>query len=244
VEEPSEAYREATRLKADDPEAHMNLGLALRDQGRFGEALASLRKGHELGSRRPGWPSARSAAAFIRQVERLVELDRDLPAFLSGQRQPSGPEAQLELASLCGHRAKPLHAAAARFFAGAFAGNGALADDLSASHRYNAACAAALAGCRRGEDEPKPDDQERARLRQQALRWLRADLAAWARLSEKSAPEAHQEVRRTLRHWQADPDLAGVRDKGELARLPQAARAAWRVLWADVAALRQRAGRK
>jgi hypothetical protein len=49
-------------------------------------------------------------------------------------------------------------------------------------------------------------------------------------------------VQRTLAHWPADADLAGVRDKAELARLPQAERAAWRELWADVADLRQRAG--
>jgi hypothetical protein len=48
-------------------------------------------------------------------------------------------------------------------------------------------------------------------------------------------------VQETLRHWQQDSDLAGVRDKGALAKLPAAERDAWRKLWADVDALLKRA---
>src|SRR5215472_4056243 len=50
-------------------------------------------------------------------------------------------------------------------------------DDLQTQDRYNAANAAALAGCGQGEDAAKLNDNERTRLRQQALTWLRADLA-------------------------------------------------------------------
>jgi hypothetical protein len=45
-------------------------------------------------------------------------------------------------------------------------------------HRYNAACAAALAACGQGKDSAKRDAQERARLRRQALDWLREGLEA------------------------------------------------------------------
>jgi hypothetical protein len=38
-----------------------------------------------------------------------------------------------------------------------------------------------------------------------------------------------------LRHWQQVPALANVRDKEALAKLPDAERAAWQKLWADVA---------
>jgi hypothetical protein len=44
-----------------------------------------------------------------------------------------------------------------------------------------------------------------------------------------------------MRQWRSDGDLAGVRDKGRLARLPDAERIAWHKLWDNVAALRQRA---
>ena len=65
------------RLKPDFAEAHCNLGLVLRRQGRFVEGLAELKRGHELGSKSPNWryPSAQR----VREIERLVELDRKLP---------------------------------------------------------------------------------------------------------------------------------------------------------------------
>ena len=47
-------------------------------------------------------------------------------------------------------------------------------------------------------------------------------------------------VAKALNHWKKDPDLAGVRDDEELAKLPEAEREAWKTLWADVAALLKR----
>jgi hypothetical protein len=44
-----------------------------------------------------------------------------------------------------------------------------------------------------------------------------------------------------LRHWQKDPDLAGIRDQEGLATLPSEERAACAKLWADVAALLKKA---
>jgi hypothetical protein len=47
-----------------------------------------------------------------------------------------------------------------------------------------------------------------------------------------------------LTHWRADPDLAGVRDKPALDKLPDAERMAWRKLWAEVDGLLKRVGDK
>jgi hypothetical protein len=64
----------------------------------------------------------------------------------------------------------------------------------------------------KGQDAGKLDEKERDRLRQQALTWLREDLADWsARVAEDPA-----EAELTLRHWQNDADLAGVRDREAL----------------------------
>ena len=48
------AYREAIRLDPGSAEAHCNLGLVLMMQGDPDGALTLLRRGHELGTRRPG----------------------------------------------------------------------------------------------------------------------------------------------------------------------------------------------
>ena len=50
-------------------------------------------------------------------------------------------------------------------------------------------------------------------------------------------------VQKTLLHWQQDPDLAGMRDAGALAKPPDAERAEWQKLWADVEATLKKAGK-
>jgi tetratricopeptide (TPR) repeat protein len=234
------AHREAIRLKPDYGVAHHGLGEALRDQGRFREALASLRQGHELGASQPRFPAAQSAAD-IRRVERFVELDGDLPAFLAGQRRPADPDEQIELASLCRIPAKRLYASAARWFADAFAARPDLMDDLEAGHRYQAACAAALAGCGRGEDAAKLSAAEQARWRQQARTWLDGELALLAKKLASGLSSDRLLVQSTLTRWQTDRDLAGLRDANALAKLPADEQALYRPLWDDVAALLRRA---
>jgi hypothetical protein len=126
-----------------------------------------------------------------------------------------------------------LHAKAARLYAEGFAAEPKLAENLNAHYRYNAACAAALAGCGQGDDAAKLDEKERTRLRKQALAWLRADLTACGRILEKHPEQARAAVQQWLRHWQQDADFAGVRGDG-LAKLAEAERLAWQQLWADV----------
>jgi hypothetical protein len=132
---------------------------------------------------------------------------------------------------------KRLHAAAARFYADAFAAEPRLADDLRFQHRYNAACAAALASCGQGKDTAKLEDKERTRLRRQAVDWLRADLTRGAMRLESGQPADRAEVQKSLRHWQGDPDLAGLRDQPAVARLPAEEQKACRKLWPEVEAL-------
>ena len=119
-----------------------------------------------------------------------------------------------------------------------------IADDLTTYCRYNAACAAALAGCGQGEDAAKIDAKERDRWRKQALDWLRADLALRTKQIDDGKPEDRAAASRTLRHWKADPDLAGVRDPEALAVPPPDEQDAWRKLWAEVDALLMKAQEK
>jgi hypothetical protein len=78
----------------------------------------------------------------------------------------------------------------------------------------------------------------------QALAWLRAHLSVGSAQVAKATPQEWEVAAKELRHWQADSDLAGMRDAAALARLPQAERAAWQRLWADVQALLEKAGGK
>jgi Flp pilus assembly protein TadD len=231
--EAAAAYGEAVRLRPGYAEAHCNLGIALRFQGQFRASLDALRRGHELGMRTPGW--RHPTAQWVRHAEVLLERDALLPVVLRGEAEPVDAAERLALAKLC-QDYKRLYAAAARLYAGAFAEQPRLADDLRSAHRYNAACAAVLAGCGQGADAPS-GDPERTRWRRQAFDWLRADLALWARQLDGTSPQARTLAQRKLRHWQADADLAHVRDREALAELPEPERKRWQKLWADVAAL-------
>src|SRR5262249_28844365 len=146
------------------------------------------------------------SAFWVWQCERLLKQDQRLTAILAGLASPASALERLELADLC-PRYKKFYAAAARFYAGAFA-DGPLAERLPC-RRYNAACAAALAGCGRGADAAGLTDADRARLRWQARDWLRAGLAAWQKRAGDAANR--EQVRTVLTHWQQDPDLTGVR---------------------------------
>jgi hypothetical protein len=92
--------------------------------------------------------------------------------------------------------------------------------DLLAPHRYNAACAASLAAAGKGEGAARLTAKERAAWRKQAHGWLEQDLARWGKALDKEDPRVHAAVRQQMQRWQRDPDLAGVRDKAALAKLP------------------------
>jgi serine/threonine-protein kinase len=228
-------FRKVIEIDPKHAKAYLNLALLLRRQGRFAESLAAMRRGHELGSKQPGWhyPSA----AWVRLAERLADLEAKLPAFLKGELKPTDRRERLGLIGVC--QAKKLHHAATRLYADAFAADAKLVENATTALRYTAACQAALASAGKGEDAGKLDDQERARLRKQALDWLRGDLLLLA-----AGEIGRSRVARTLGRWQKDPDLAGLRDEAALAKLPAEERAACEKLWADVAALLKKAEQK
>jgi serine/threonine protein kinase/Flp pilus assembly protein TadD len=230
-----DAYRAAIRLDPNYAEPHWNLGHALRLQGELRKALEALRRGHELGARELGatyppfwrYPSAQ----WVREAEQLVALEGKLPKVLEGEAQPADVAEALELAKLC--KLKRLYAAASRLYTQALAAQPERAGNLETWDHYYAACAAVLASCGRGADAARLGERERARLRQQALDWLRVELAVWAKQLASSRSQDQAAAQRALRLWQVDSELCL---RGEaLAELPEAERQAWRQLWADVA---------
>jgi serine/threonine-protein kinase len=229
-------FREALRLRPDFAEAHVNLGLALRLQGKFAESLNAFRRGHELGSKSPDW--RHPSADWLRKAERLVELDAQLPALTRGDAAPKNVSEQIELAWMCA--LKQWNVFSARCYADAFAARPELAESLSLAHRYNAACAAALAGCGKGQDAAGLPAKARQGLRGQARAWLDAERLALAGLLKGDKPDVAG-VRQRLEHWRQDPDLAGIRNRDALDQLPEAERDAWQQLWAEVDALLKKA---
>jgi len=231
-------YRTAIRLKPDYAEAHCNVGQILQQQGDFAGALEMYRKGHELGSRRPDW--SYPSAQWVAEAERKLALAKRLPAMLRGEDKPRDNAERLTFAQMAYDRKHV--AVAARLWAEALASEPKLGDDRQTMPRYNAACAAALAAAGQGKDELPPDDAAKAKLRQQALDWLKTELTAWGKLLESGPPQARPAILQTVDHWKQDTDLAGVRDADGLAKLPADEQKDWRTLWADVDSTLKRAG--
>src|SRR5262249_16259874 len=146
----------------------------------------------------------------LTKCQRYAILEARVPALLAKSEKPASADELIEFAQLC--NMKKMNAAAARCYADAFALKPQLAEEPGASHRYDAACFAAHAGCDRVEDGAERGDADRARWRAQARQWLRADLDAWAAKLKGSPAVDRARVHETLAWWRKDPDLAGLRD--------------------------------
>lgn len=201
----------------------INLIRAYEGLGRIDEAADARRELDELEARDP----AKAA------------LDKRLADVLEG-RVPDDDAERVRLANRAYE--KGLYAATARLLAAAMTHDPKLGDNREAQHRYKAARAAALAGIGRGNDDPRPDDAARKKLRRQALDWLHAELSAWRRVAMSVEPGNKATVAKALRRWKTDNDLAGLRDAAHLAGLPEGEREAYRRLWAEVDRLLANAG--
>jgi eukaryotic-like serine/threonine-protein kinase len=167
-------YGITIRLDPEDALAYCNLGLVQQRLGLFADALLHLERGHELGSKQANWKH--NSSRWVSDCRRLVDLEPRLVAILKGSESPKDSVERVALANFCYQKA--LYVASSRFYDQAFSDEPHMAEDLDSGRRYDAACAAALAGSGVAKDDPSPDDLARTKLREQALRWLRADLAA------------------------------------------------------------------
>jgi tetratricopeptide (TPR) repeat protein len=238
VDQAIPAVQQAIRLDPKDYQARTALGTMFLELGRLAETRQVLR---DVEAEMPAdHPLQEAAMGLLHKCEHLIALEGKLPAILRGTTQPRDASERIDLAMLCSYYSpKPGHryAAAARFYAEAFAAAPDRAEDLSRPYRSNAACCALRAACGDGADASALDDQERARLRGQALAWVRADLAAWRKALEKDAATVGPALATHLRDsYLQDEDLA------MRTRLPVAERDAWAKVWAEVDALLARAG--
>jgi serine/threonine-protein kinase len=233
------AYREAIRLEPDFAEAHCNLGGLLLQRADYEEAVKEFRRGDELGSKRQGWPYP--SAKWLQEAEQQAAQARRLAAVLRGDDRPRDKAERLELAHHCYDTDR--YAAAARLWAEALEADSRLGEDRQTRLRYSAACAAALAAAGAGKDTPL-DGAARAKLRTQALGWLKAERDTWAKLLEADPSRARADIAPMLRHWKVDSRLSAVRDAADLAKLPEAERKQWQTLWAEVDGLLDRAQRE
>ena len=69
----------------------------------------------------------------------------------------------------------------------------------------------ALVVAGQGKDQSPLDDGAKAKLRRQALDWLKAELTVWDKLLATGPPPERDFIVQILSHWQKVSDLAGIR---------------------------------
>lgn len=219
-------FHRAIDLDPRRPVPHANLGKALQELGRLDEAMDEYARASHL-----GYPPAPN---LLRNGERLKALLPRLPDLIAERERPDTNDERLAVAALCRQPFVGRYGLAVRLYTAAFRVDPGLSDDVRTGLRYDAAVAAAQAGCGQGADEASLDPRRRAQLRHQSLAWLRAERRDWAKMLERNSPADRAAVRRALRVWQRDDGLDGVRAAEALDRLPAAERRQWQDFWDKV----------
>ncbi len=223
------AFEEATRLMPQSVGYLGNLARALKREGRFRDALDVWKRAHEIAQRtnEKRFPTA----DWVAEGERTLYTDRKLAEVMRGAETPGTPAETSELAGLAYIKGEA--ATAVRLYAEAFKADPALEEQDHV--RLDAACAAVLAAEGRAPSTPLPAAEPAARLRAQALEWLRKELPS---METESATDP-KGTRWILTIWTRTPELAAVRGDG-IARLPGSEQGDWRALWARVDAFAAR----
>jgi serine/threonine-protein kinase len=239
--------QEAAAKIGDRASPRLALAMAQFQSGARAEARKTLAEALESCN----WLSTADDRLWVshvlrREAEGLILPD--VPPLRGRGVGPTRDDERLALVKIC--RSKGLYRSAARLMADVLAADPRLADEsttacreyaarqagpseraeaLKGEFRYLAARSAAMAGCGLGNDTADLSEEERTRWRQQAREWLLADLTVWANPADRG-----DLAREMFALWQADPDLAQVRDRQAIKKFAADEREEWTSLWADV----------
>ena len=216
--------------------AHLNLGGILRARGDFAGSLAMLRRGHELGSKQPGWPHP--SAWWVAEAERRAALAERLTVVLKGESSPKDNAERLDLARMCFDTRR--FAAAARLSAEAMEIDPKLGE-----------ASPPISGTRPPVTTPPAPPPWLLSVRERTTRAPTrppgtgsaprpatgsAPTSGWARNKTRRKCPRLQRLG-ALVHLKECSDLAGFRDATALAKIPEAERKQWQSLWAEIDAL-------
>jgi serine/threonine-protein kinase len=236
TDEAVEAYRKVTTFKDKSHLVWEGMAAIRLDQARFGEARTYFESVLRLQLKDP---ERRARRRQLDLCKSLLAIESKLPAVLAGKERPADAPTQRALAEWC-LKHNRLTAMAADLYASALATQPSFADDLEAGNRFDAARAAALAGCGEGQGVAELDGEQRAALRKTARDWLTAEYNAFAERHRLGKRGDRTVVAVAVRSWLKSGDLTCVRDEPALGKLPAEEQRTWHALWEKVAALAAR----
>jgi serine/threonine-protein kinase len=222
-------FARVVQSRPDNINFRLNSGSALEALGLFDQASEEFRTALKLS------PGLDEAARGFSRCEMMRRLASNIDAVLADPHTGASPLERAHLGSIC--RMNGRFADAVRFYTDAFAAAPSLTEDPSNGFRYQAACAAALAGRETGLTPEAGGASQRASYRQQARQWLSADVQLLRVQVERQSAREH--LRNILLRWQADPALAGIREASLLRALPEDERKQCVDLWSRVKELQR-----
>jgi serine/threonine-protein kinase len=230
--EPAIAIMRGGAGPALGPAPRLVLAMALKANGKDAEALKTLRaavESYDWRASQVGDQDSWIRHVLRREAERMIIPN--LPDFLENKYEPQENDERLALVGICQSTGRTR--ALAKLYAAAFAASPDMGDDIRVNRRTMGALAAACAGCGRGLDAGDLDEAEKAKWRETALQWLRADLLSCSNEARKTKT-ARDRVVKTMTRWEREPDLAGIRESSQIAKLPAGEQKQCLELWRDV----------
>jgi protein O-mannosyl-transferase len=225
-------FRKALALDQDLLDARTTLRDTLLELGEWDQAEQEANQA--MASLPPNYRQHQALEFRQRSMSQWRTMEEKLTGVLDGKSQPANVDEQLDLAWLCQLSRIGQFVAAARLYADALKAHPELGSDPSKSHLHRAAVAAVQASAGLDKRRGRLDEEETARLRQQALGWLRDELAIWSKQAQSTAVTDRRAARRILRQWQLEPELTPVRDAASLATCSESERTAWQEFWQQV----------
>jgi tetratricopeptide (TPR) repeat protein len=234
-------YRTALELNPHSAPAYAGLAKDLVDKGQLAEATAVLKDALAPGRIPDTNKQKRLLQVQLNEYVAWVKLADRLEHVLLGEDRILGPEDQIALGRICLFF-KHLYVNAGVFYAEAFGARPELANDVRNNNRFDAACAAALAGTGQGDDVAALQERDKQVWRERARHWLEEDLAQWNKLAASDNPDDRAMTRAAMFRWKQERYLVGIRNKDALQKLPEGERDVLQKLWDDVDVVLKRAG--
>ncbi|MGF1579613.1 MAG: tetratricopeptide repeat protein, partial [Gemmataceae bacterium] len=214
---------------------HLAMGDGLATLGKFREAIHWYQTAKDLLPK--SHPYHARSERLISKAKHYLHLEKQLSDVLAKNQKVSFA-VQLQLAFLC-QGYKKRYRDAVKLYFDIFERNPNIANNLKKRDRYNAACAASMAAALQGVEAKQIDAKERTKLRQQALGWLRSDLAMYSQ-QWREGPTSLFATETVLEQWVRDSDLSHVRNKKAIGQFPQDEKQDWRALWSNVKAIQKK----
>jgi eukaryotic-like serine/threonine-protein kinase len=226
-------FRKTIQLNPNWVFGYQGLGSELQARGAFQEALELYQEADRIASELRNIKE--DTKKWVKEAEQRCKQFEQLKQFDGKKQLPQDPT---ELIGLANFYRDPFtrYNTSTQLFRLAFERYPQSLENLQDAHRWNAACAAVLAGTDQGT-EVDLDEKSKSELRDQGYRWLTEHVDVLCKELNQEDTKTGDLARRHLQDILKDQDFESVRTSNSLQKLPESERTKWQALWNKIRAL-------